>query len=149
MAMRCSPRPFLRLMRTVEACARTWPPIGFLVSPNIAAAPGSAVTCPRARLWRLWSLGARRCLAKRLLGGRRDAGARLVGNEDGEVVDGCQLCQAGEELVERLLPRRELAAALVVDAEESRRRVDDERAVLVFRNHSRRLIQQLRLSLPW
>ena len=83
---------------------------------------------PACAALELWSLGARRCLAKRLLGGRRDAGARLVGNEDGEVVDGCQLCQPREELVERLLPRRELAAALVVDAEESRRRVDDERA---------------------
>ena len=149
MAMRCSPRPFLRLMRTVEACARTWPPIGFLVSPNMAAAPGSAVTCPRGAAVELWSLGARRCLAERLLGGRRGAGARLVGNEDGEVVDGCQLCQPREELVERLLPRRELAAALVVDAEESRRRVDDERAVLVFRNHCSRLVEELCLSLPW
>ena len=148
MAMRCSPRPFLRLMRTVEACARTWPPIGFLVSPNMAAAPGSAVTCPRGAALELWSLGARRRLAERLLGGRRDAGARLVGNEDGEVVDGCQLCEPREELVERLLPRRELAAALVVDAEERRRRVDDERAVLVFRNHGSSLVQQLRLSLP-
>ena len=152
MAMRCSPRPFLRLMRTVEACARTWPPIGFLVSPNMAAAPGSAVTCPRGAAlealesWRAEvSCGA----AAWRLGGRRDAGARLVGNEDGEVVDGCQLCQPREELVERLLSRRELAAALVVDAEESRRRVDDKRAVLVFRNHCSRLVEELRLSLPW
>ena len=88
------------------------------------------------------------CLAEQLPGGRRDAGARLVGNEDGEVVDGCQLCEPREELVERLLPRRELAAALVVDAEERRRRVDDERAVLVFRYHGSSLVQQLRLSLP-
>ena len=57
LAMRCSPRPFLRLMRTVEACARTWPPIGFLVSPNMAAAPGSAVTCSRGAALELWSLG--------------------------------------------------------------------------------------------
>ena len=149
MAMRCSPRPFLRLMRTVEACARTWPPIGFFVSPNMAAAPGSAVTCPRGAALEALESWRAEVSCEAAAWRRRDVGARLVGNEDGEVVDGCQLCQAGEELVERLLPRRELAAALVVDAEESRRRVDDERAVLVFRDHCRRLIQQLRLRLPW
>ena len=34
-----SPLPFLSITRVVEACARTWPPTGLTIGPNMAIAP--------------------------------------------------------------------------------------------------------------
>jgi hypothetical protein len=44
-ATRCSPFPFRKLNRTVDACAKTCPPMGFLGScTNVIPPEGSAMT---------------------------------------------------------------------------------------------------------